>query len=62
VTFYSPDGATKGLLEIAAGDTIILMHGAHGFRVIEPCRVIEVKQGPYLGIDIEKAFFAEANP
>ena len=62
VTFYSPGGVPQGAQELAAGDTIILMSGGHGFKVIERCRVIEVKQGPYLGIDLEKAFFGNHRP
>ena len=34
---------------LTAGDTILLIHGAHGFEFITPCHLIEVKQGPYLG-------------
>lgn len=28
-------------------DIIILLKGAHGFKVIKKCKFIEVKQGPY---------------
>lgn len=30
-----------------AGDVLILLRGAHGFRVIEDVEMLEVKQGPY---------------
>ena len=29
------------------GDIILLSKGGHGFKVLEECEIIEVKQGPY---------------
>jgi hypothetical protein len=29
------------------GDVLVLLGGGHGFTVVEPCRLIEVKQGPF---------------
>jgi hypothetical protein len=43
--------------ELRSGDTVILMMGGHGFEVIEPTRIIEVKQGPYAGPAKDKVFF-----
>jgi hypothetical protein len=31
-----------------AGDVVILVSGGHGFTMLEDCRFIEVKQGPYV--------------
>jgi len=31
------------------GDIILLAHGGHGFKMLEPTEIIEVKQGPYAG-------------
>lgn len=31
------------------GDTILLVSGGHGFIMLEPTEIIEVKQGPYVG-------------
>lgn len=30
------------------GDVILLSFGGHGFEILEPSEIIEVKQGPYL--------------
>ena len=30
------------------GDVILLAHGGHGFHMMEPSEIIEVKQGPYV--------------
>jgi hypothetical protein len=35
-------------------DTILLMSGAHGFRVVEDSEIVEIKQGPYSGQDTDK--------
>ncbi|MCX6327803.1 MAG: hypothetical protein NT144_14345, partial [Bacteroidia bacterium] len=31
------------------GDVILLAAGGHGFEMIEPSEIIEIKQGPYVG-------------
>ncbi len=45
--------ATRDLHE---GDIVLLLAGGHGFRMLEDTVLLEVKQGPYLGID-EKVQF-----
>ena len=34
---------------LGAGDVILLAYGGHGFEMLEPTEMIEVKQGPYAG-------------
>lgn len=34
---------------LQAGDVILLSSGGHGFEMLEPTEMIEVKQGPYSG-------------
>jgi hypothetical protein len=41
--------------ELGAGDSILLLAGGHGFEVLEPCQILEVKQGPYLSKEKDKA-------
>lgn len=36
---------------ISDGDTILLAHGAHSIEILEDSRIIEIKQGPYAGVD-----------
>ena len=38
------------------GDIILLATGGHGFKMLEPTEIIEVKQGPYAG-DLDKTLF-----
>ena len=30
------------------GDFILLVKGGHGFKILEKCEMIEIKQGPYI--------------
>lgn len=41
---------------LEAGDVILLAYGGHGFEMLEPTEIIEVKQGPYAG-DQDKTRF-----
>lgn len=34
---------------LASGDVVLLAFGGHGFEMLEPTEMIEVKQGPYAG-------------
>ncbi len=42
--------------KVSAGDIIIIIGGGHGFRVIEDLVLLEIKQGPYTGIDEKERF------
>jgi mannose-6-phosphate isomerase-like protein (cupin superfamily) len=44
---------------LCAGDVILLCGGAHGFEVLEPLEMFEIKQGPYAG-ENDKTRFPEA--
>ena len=35
---------------LAEGDVILLLGGAHGFRMLEDAVLLEIKQGPYTGL------------
>jgi hypothetical protein len=41
---------------LCGGDVIMLVAGGHGFEMLEPTEMIEVKQGPYCG-DQDKTLF-----
>jgi hypothetical protein len=42
---------------LGGGDVILLAFGGHGFEMLEPTEMIEVKQGPYAG-ESDKTRFA----
>ena len=41
-------------------DIIMLVHGAHGFKVIKDVQMLEIKQGPYI-TKLDKIKFDETN-
>lgn len=49
VNFYDDMQHFLESREIAAGDWILLMGGGHGFEMLEPTAMMEVKTGPYVG-------------
>ena len=57
VDFYSDAQEYLESTILEAGDVILLALGGHGFEMIEPTEIIEVKQGPYAG-DADKTRFA----
>jgi hypothetical protein len=42
---------------LAKGDVILLASGGHGFEMLEDCEMLEVKQGPYNGVEADKTHF-----
>jgi len=56
VELYATDRTFLESFQASQGDIIVFMgDGGHGFRFVEDCRLIEVKQGPFVeGIDKEK--------
>jgi mannose-6-phosphate isomerase-like protein (cupin superfamily) len=57
VDFYTEEQAYIESAVLRAGDVILLAYGGHGFTMLEPTEMIEVKQGPYVG-DHDKTRFA----
>ena len=42
--------------ELEAGDLVLLTSGGHGLRMTEDTVLLEVKQGPYTGMDEKERF------
>jgi len=49
VDFYDDDQIYQESRVLETGDVILLAYGGHGFEMLEPTEIIEVKQGPYAG-------------
>jgi len=49
VDFYDDDQNYLESRILHQGDVILLAFGGHGFEMLEPTEMIEVKQGPYAG-------------
>lgn len=56
VDFYDDDRNYLESRILQTGDIILLAHGGHGFKMLEPTEMVEVKQGPYCG-DQDKTRF-----
>ncbi|MFI5152024.1 MAG: hypothetical protein ACHQET_01740 [Chitinophagales bacterium] len=54
----SMDFVTSTILN--EGDTILLATGGHGFEMIENTEMLEIKQGPYGGIENDKTHLEKA--
>lgn len=56
VDFYSESREYLESTILESGDIVLLAYGGHGFEMLEPTEIIEVKQGPYAG-DHDKTRF-----
>ena len=56
VDFYDDNQNYLQSSILSQGDVILLASGGHGFEILEPAEIIEVKQGPYIG-DQDKTRF-----
>jgi hypothetical protein len=56
VDLYSNEKSFICSKVLKAGDVILLCSGGHGFEVLEEIEMIEIKQGPYSGVDDKVRF------
>ena len=54
VQLFTDDGTLLKEVVLNPGDAIVLIHGIHAIRVIEDMQCISVKQGPFLGDEMDK--------
>lgn len=55
VDLYDEEDKQFDSIELGAGDLILFTgQGGHGFDILEATKIIEVKQGPYLGKETDK--------
>ena len=53
---YGDDLAPVATVVLRTGDVALLLRGGHGFRMTEDTVLLEVKQGPYSGLDEKRHF------
>ena len=53
---YDDAGELVATRELAGGDVMLMVGGGHGFRMLEPTVLLEVKQGPYTGLEEKERF------
>jgi hypothetical protein len=56
VDIYDNDRQLVATRELSRGDLVLLVAGGHGFRMLEDTVLLEVKQGPYTGIEEKEHF------
>jgi len=57
-TIYTLDQEEVTHLKVNAGEVLILLNSGHGYRILEDStKVIEIKNGPYLGADLDRFRF-----
>lgn len=56
VTVYDKSWQELAVEELSQGDFFLFFRGGHGIEVLTDCRMIEVKQGPYLDAAVTKIF------
>lgn len=49
VDFFTQEQEYLESRMVYKGDIILLAAGGHGFKMIQPAEIIEIKQGPYAG-------------
>jgi len=60
VDFYSKKKKYLFSKILKEKDIIMLVHGAHGFKVLKPVQMIEIKQGPFIS-KLDKIRFNEVD-
>lgn len=59
--FYSEDDRLIKSEVLSGGDIIICLAGGHGYEVLEDkTQVLEVKNGPYLGVEKDKRLISNS--
>lgn len=53
---YSDDRELVATRELGPGDLVLMVAGGHGFQIHEDTVLLEVKQGPYLGLEEKERF------
>jgi hypothetical protein len=56
VDFFTNDKKLVATRELRTGDVLLLVSGGHGFRLLEDTVFLEIKQGPYTGLDEKERF------
>ena len=56
VDFYNSNREIQFSKILNKDDVVILLKGGHGFEMLEDTVLIEVKQGPYLGLEDKERF------
>lgn len=56
IDIYNEDKELVATRDLHEGDIMLMVGGGHGFRMVEDTVLLEIKQGPYLGVDEKERF------
>jgi quercetin dioxygenase-like cupin family protein len=56
IDIYNDDQQLVTTYELRQGDLILVVNGGHGFRMLEDTILLEIKQGPYIGLGEKERF------
>jgi hypothetical protein len=56
IDIYSDDRKLVATRELFPGNVMLMVGGGHGFRMLEDTVLLEIKQGPYTGLDEKEVF------
>lgn len=56
IDIYNEQRELVATRELNQGDIMLMVGGGHGFRMLEDTVFLEVKQGPYTGVDEKERF------
>jgi len=56
IDIYNDERELVATHELFTGDVMLMVGGGHGFRMLEDTVFLEIKQGPYAGVDEKEMF------
>ena len=56
IDIYNDDRKLVASRDLYEGDIMLMVGGGHGFRMVEDTVLLEIKQGPYLGVEEKERF------
>ncbi len=56
VDIYDDEQQLIATRQLGPGDIMLMVGGGHGFRMLEDTVLLEIKQGPYTGLDEKEHF------
>jgi uncharacterized protein with PhoU and TrkA domain len=56
IDIYNDDHELVVTRELRVGDVMLMVGGGHGFKMLEDTVLMEIKQGPYTGLEEKERF------
>jgi mannose-6-phosphate isomerase-like protein (cupin superfamily) len=56
IEVYAENKTIVAVRDLYPNDVVLMVGGGHGFRNLEDTVLLEIKQGPYLGVDDKELF------